>query len=717
MPRIRSTRQHDETDCGAACLACIAAYYGLHMPLARIREYASTGRSGTNVLGLTEAAEKMGLVAKGVKGPSEALKSAPLPAIAHIIRSDRTQHFIVLASFRKSRVTIMDPAEGRMVSVKQDDFLLQWTGVLVILAPGSGFTKGQRQPSRTKRFMQLIMPFRRTIIQVLFGAFIYSLLGLSTAIYVQKIMDFVLVNLNTNLLNLMSLSMILLGILRNLIGYLKNLFLLKTGHQIDGGLLTGYFRHLLSLPQPFFDRMKTGEILSRMSDAIKIRNFINNSLVDVIVGITSILLTLLAMAFLSRKLCLAVAAGIPIYALIYYLYDRFSRHILRKTMERAAELESELVESVSSSRLVKTFSLQHHFIERMEQRFIGFLSTGYRAGLSAIRSNQATELVSGMITIAIMWTGSYMVCKQSLSPGELMSFYAMMGYLMRPVGGLTGFGRSVREAGIAADRLFQVLDLEQEKNLETGIRKHSFTGTVEFRNVEFGYGSRPLLFKDLNFTIRAGSLTGIAGRNGSGKSSMASLLTALYHPRRGKILMDGCEISQFNRKDLRCLISLVPQHPELFSGTLLENIAPGDKDPDTGKIFQLAAQTGLTELLNNLPDGLYTQIGERGLNLSGGEQQRLAIARSLYREPAVLILDEATSALDPASEQAMLKMLFSHLPDRLTLIIISHKLRTVCQTDNILFLNNGRVAESGSHSSLLQLKGHYHEFWKNQNAG
>ena len=546
------------------------------------------------------------------------------------------------------------------------------------------------------------------------GALVYSLLGLSSAIYVQKIIDFVLVGQNLNLLNLMSFAMILLLVLRNLIGYLKNIFLLKTGHQIDSGLLMFYYRHLLNLPQWFFDNMKTGEILSRMSDAIKIRHFINHSIVDIAVGLTSIILTLLAMSIMSWRLCLMVATAIPVYSLIIYIYDRFNRVILRKTMENAAELEAQMVESISSSRHVREFSLQEYCIGKTEQPYIKFLRSSYRSGRAAIRSNQATELVSGLLTVILLWVGSYRVCNQYLTPGELMSFYTMLGYLLGPLAALTGSSRSIRDAGIAADRLFQILDIEREKNTDSGIGINDFNTTLEFRNVDFRYGSRPLLFRDLSFIIRAGSYTGITGKNGCGKSSLVSLLMALYRPRKGKIIMDGYDVNQLNTRDLRSLISVVPQHLDLFSGSLLENIAPGEKNPDMRKIHELAFNTGLDQLFDKLPDGVYSSIGERGFSLSGGERQRMAIVRALYRDPSILILDEATSALDPQSEKIIFTMLEKTLQRGITLIVISHKLRSVIRADKILYLENGRVAEQGTHTALVRRRGEYFNYWNTQ---
>ena len=667
------------------------------------------------MLGIIEAAEKIGMTAKGVKGPFDALGSAPLPSIAHVITTKGTQHYVVLSSIGKKHIHYMDPTEGKIASAAHEEFMKMWTGILIIIAPGSGFEKGNKVQSKIYRLLQLVLPFKRVIVQALTGSVVYSLLGLSTAIYVQKIMDYVLVNQNISLLNLMSLAMIMILILRNVIGYLKNLFLLKTGHHIDSGLLMGYYRHLLNLPQRFFDNMKTGEILSRMGDAIKIRNFINQSFIDLTVSLASVVLTVLAMSILSTNLCLMVAAAIPLYALIFYLYDKVNRVILRKTMEKAADLESQIVESVSLSRLVREFSLQTFCLDNTESHFIGFLQSTYRSGRAGIRSGQASELISGLLTIVLLWVGANLVSQQSLTPGELMSFYAMLGYLIGPVAKLTSSSRSFRDAGVAADRLFQILDLETEKYKNRGMNIQKVNEGLEFRDVDFRYGTRPLLFNNINLKIPAGSFTGIAGENGCGKSSLASLMLALYDPMKGKILIDGLDIKQLNKEDLRNIISIVPQNLDLFSGTLLDNIAPGESDPDLRRIYNLVNKTGFNQLLEKFPEEIMTRVGERGLSLSGGERQKIAIIRALYRGPSVLIMDEGTSALDPLSEQKIFTFLKEYLNKGLTLIMISHKLKSIQYADQILFISNGRVAELGTHQELMNTGGKYCQYWKLQN--
>lgn len=285
-------KQRDITDCGAACLASIAANYRLKLPVSRIRQYAGTDKRGTNVLGLIEAAEKLGFQAKGAKGPFESLFKIPLPAIAHVIIKNQLHHYVVVYKVTKKHIVYMDPADGRIHKQGHDAFKEIWSGIIVLLLPDDDFVKGNQKISNTRRFWQLIKPHGGIMFQALVGAVVYTILGLSTSIYMQKIIDFVLVEGNVRLLNLLSVAMIVILIFQLSIGYFKSLFALQTGQHIDARLILGYYKHLLKLPQRFFDTMRVGEIISRVNDAVKIRMFVNDVSLNLIVNVLIIIFSI-----------------------------------------------------------------------------------------------------------------------------------------------------------------------------------------------------------------------------------------------------------------------------------------------------------------------------------------------------------------------------------------------------------------------------------------
>lgn len=705
-------KQHDITDCGAACLASICAHYGLQFPVARIRQYAFTDQKGTNVLGLIEAANKLGLSAKGVKARFEALKIVPKPTIAHVIVNQQLQHFIVIYKVGKEHITYMDPADGRMHKVENYDFERMWTGVLVLMEPEETFKQGNQKTSMTKKFFSLLSPHKSVMIQAVFGALVYSLLGLSTSIYVGKITDYVLVDKNLNLLNLMGVAMLVILLLRTFIGAMKSILALKTGQRIDAALILGYYKHLLTLPQQFFDTMRVGEIISRVNDAVKIRNFINNVSLDLVVNIMILLFSVGLMFVYSWKLALITLASAPLFLLIFWSFNKLNKKYQRSIMESSADLESQLVESINSISTIKRFGIEEFANLKTETRFVHLLKNTFRSIYGSIMAQGGIQFVSTAITIAVLWVGSILVIDQELTPGTLMVFYSLIGYVISPIGALISSNQTIQDALIAADRLFQIMDLEREQDNDQKIAlQPDMIGDISFENVSFRYGSRKEVFKELNLKIEQGKTTAVIGESGSGKTTLISLLQHIYPIQSGHIRIGDYDIAQIDNKSLRRRVGTVPQQIELFAGTIVENIAVGDLHPDMRRITDLVDQLGLRKFIERLPEGLNTFIGEHGASLSGGERQRIAIARALYKEPEILIFDEATSSLDTTAERYVKQTLEALAEQGKTVIIIAHRLTTVKDADRIVVLDKGQVVETGTHGELFRAGGIYSRLW------
>ncbi len=707
-------KQRDITDCGAACLASVAANYKLKLPVARIRQMAGTDKKGTNLLGMIKAAEAMGFTAKGVKGGVDALPKIPLPAIAHIIVKEVLHHYIVIYKVKDDSVEFMDPADGQMHKKSIDEFKTIWTGALMLLVPGEKFSTGNEKISNYSRFIFLLKPHKSILLQALIGAIVYTVLGLSTSIYIQKITDYVLVDGNTNLLNLLSIGMIILLIFQLFIGASKSVLMLKTGQKIDAQLILGYYKHLLKLPQRFFDTMRVGEIISRINDAVKIRAFINDTAVGLIVNVFIIIFSFCLMFIYSWKLALIMAIVLPLYALTYFITNQLNKKRERKLMENSADLESQLVESLNAAKTIKQFGLEEFANIKTEIKFITLLKTVYHSGINSIFSSNASEFLSRIFTIILLWVGAYYVIDRSITPGELLSFYAIIGYFTSPAAGLIGMNKTIQNALIAADRLFEIMDLERESEENKIDLKNELLGDIRFDKIQFSYGTRVEVFNDFSLTIPKGQLTAIIGESGSGKTTLASLLQNLYPINGGNIYIGERNINYFTNKSLRHLISSVPQKLDLFAGNIVENIAIGEFHPDIEKIINICKQLGILGFIEKLPAGFNTYIGENGATLSGGQKQRLAIARALYREPEILLLDEATSSLDSESEEYVQKTIESLVTQGKTIIVIAHRLSTVMNADKIVVLENGKLIEEGSHQTLYKNEGKYFNMWQKQ---
>lgn len=712
MKKAIKVKQHDVTDCGAACLQSIAAYYNLQLPIANIRQYAGTDTKGTNVLGLIEAAQKIGFEAKGVKGSFEALFNMPVPAIAHVVINKRLSHFVVIYKVTKEFIQVMDPADGELHQYPPAAFQDTWTGVIVLLLPATTFREGNEKISHLRRFWLLLRPHKEVTLQVIVGAAVYTILGLATSLYVQNIVDHVLIGGNTRLLNIMGVIMLLILILQLFIGSFKSVFAMKTGQQIDARLILGYYKHLLKLPQQFFDTMRVGEITSRVTDAVKIRSFINETATGLVVNIFIVVFSFLVMFLYQWKLALLVLTIIPVYILLYMASNRFNKKWQRTLMENNAELGGQLVESLNTISTIKRFGLEEHANMKTESRFIRLLQPIYKSALFNIYSGGVAGFATSLLIVVLLWTGATMVVNRSLSAGELLSFYALVGYFTGPAMSIIGANKSMQDALIAADRLFEIMDLEQEDSTHKMKLAPGITGDIVFQDVGFRYGSRTEVFRGFNLTIPAGCITAIVGESGSGKSTLMSLLQNIYPLRSGHISIGGKDIKYLDIESLRQRVSVVPQQVDLFAGTVLENIAIGDLEPDMQSVITIATELGMLEFIEQLPSGFHTWLGEHGATLSGGQRQRLAIARALYRQPDILIMDEATSSLDPIADQLVQSTLQRWRKAGKTIIIIAHRLSTIVRADKIVVLKNGQLYEEGSHEQLLANKAMYAQLWE-----
>lgn len=708
-------KQHDIKDCGAACLASIGNHYKINLPIARIRQYANTDKRGTNVLGIIEAAEKMGFTAKGVKGGIESLDKIPLPAIAHIITKEQLHHYLVIYKVEKTKIIVMDPGFGKMETYTFEDFQKTWSGVLILFAPSDNFKSYNEKISPIKRFWDLIQPHKTILLQALTGAVLFTVLGLAMSIYIQKITDYVLVDGNRNLLNLLSFSMLIIILLQAYIGSKKSIFVMKTGQLIDAKLILGYYKHLLHLPQRFFDTMQIGEITSRINDAVKIRSFINEVAIEMIVNLFIVIFSFTLMFTYYWKLALVILLVIPFYGLIYFVLNKFNKKVERNIMENAAELQTQLVESVTHIRTVKEFGIESFTNLKTENKFVKLLFTTYKSGLNGVFANTSTQFLASIFTVVLMWIGSGYVIDRAITPGELFSFYTLIGYFTSPVASLIGMNKTAQNALIAADRLFEIMDLEREKTENKFELQKDNIGDIKFENVSFRYGSRTEVFKNFNAVFKQNKTTAIVGESGSGKTTLISLLQNLYPIKEGKIYIGSSDIQFIHYQSLRKHVGVIPQQLNLFSGNIIDNIALGDSFPNMHRVIDLAKQLEITEFVEKLPNGFQTEIGENGTMLSGGQKQRIAIARALYKNPDILLMDEATSSLDTNSEKIVKDAIDNFKAQGKTVIVIAHRLSTIANADTILVMKNGSIIESGTHKNLLEEKLEYYNLWNKQN--
>ena len=710
-----SIKQYDMTDCGAACLATICKQYGFKTPITKIREIAGTDTQGTNAYGVIKAAEKLGFSAKGVKGDQEAFFSEfPLPAIAHVVVDGTLLHYVVIHKITKKQVIIADPAKG-IVKYTPEDFFKIWTGVLILLTPNETFQKGKETKGLFQRFFHLLLPQKGILIQVFLASLIYTVLGILGAFYMKFLLDDILPYGLMNTLHILSVGIIGLYMLQVTLSAFRSHLLLYLSQKLDIALLLGYYEHVLRLPMNFFGTRKVGEIISRFQDAGHVRDAISGATLTIMIDTLMVVVGGIIL-YMQDALLFGVAFIIVIlYGIIVFVFNKSLKKGNQKQMENNAQLTSYLVESLNGIQTVKAFNAERKVNLETEGKFIKLLRSIFK--LSVTINVQAVlkgaiELIGGVV---ILWVGAYQVLEGNMSVGSLLTFNSLLAYFLNPMKNLINLQPELQTAMVAAERLGEILDLELEsdQNENKKIAPTKLEGDIVLKNVDFRYGTRQLILKDINMSINKGQRIALVGESGCGKSTLVKLLLNFYDVEKGEILIDSNNILDIKKESLRERIAYVPQETFLFSGTILENLELGIEEVTMEQIVEAAKMARAHDFINELPLRYNTHLEENGANLSGGQRQRLAITRAILKNPDILILDEATSNLDSITEAAI-ETTINDFSKGMTTIIIAHRLSTIKRCDQIYVMDKGEIIEQGSHEDLLAQKGRYHTLWKEQ---
>ncbi len=706
-------RQHDISDCGAACLATVARVHGLAISLAKAREYTETDRHGATALGIVEAARQLGFEAKGVKGDIKALEHVPLPCIAHVIIGGLL-HYVVIHKVTEKQIKVADPAQG-IVKHTRHGFSRIWSGVLILLNPGKSFQAGCRKVSVWRRFGYLLASHRFLLFEALLATLFFMLLGLGASIYIQLLVDKVLIERDWIALRWLSLALLFVVICRTAFGTLRGLLLAYMSRKVDVSLMIEYYRHVLRLPMRFFETRQTGEIVSRLNDVVKIREAISGSTLVLLVDTATMIGGFGILCFYNVRLALTSLTIVPIIIFIVYIINQPLRRAQRATLAGAAALQSHLVENLMGIMTLKAFSAEKTSESAAKMKVIVLLRSLFRATVLGLSTNAASDVIAAMAMVFVLFSAGSMVIRQEMTIGQMVAFQSVLLYLLQPLLRLAGINQTVQDAVVAADRLGEILDLSVESNeeLERIALPANIQGKIEYRQVSFRYGARAPVLCDINISVPPQSYLALVGESGSGKTTLAKLLLRYYDPFAGQITIDGMDLHTLQLDTLRAQIGYVDQDPFLFSGTIEDNLLMGKACTDVNDLNQAIRTAGLEEFIASLPHGRHTYIGERGVTLSSGQRQRLAIVRVLLQDPKILIFDEATNNLDSISEIAILKVI-NRLRKSKTVITIGHRLSTAQRADQIIVLGNGRILERGTHQELLRAGGPYCSLWKAQ---
>ena len=715
IKRFPLIEQAEETDCGAACLAMITRHYGISITLGKLREMANVTTEGATLDSLASVGESLGFTMRGLQCTYEGLMESELPLIAHW----QGYHYIVVYGISKHYVWIADPALG-FRKMSAEEFDKGWTGTCLLFSPGNNMTEITAGRSSWTRFIHFLRPHKSALVYLLMATAVIESLSLVPPIIVQNILDRVVVHQNYSLLTVLFVGFLIAMAFTQLTGLLRTLMANFMVRSLDFAMMSQFFKHTLSLPVDFFAKRRTGDIFARFQENETIRAFLTESTINIILNLFMMFIYFIVLFIYNVKMTLLlIVMMIPLVLLTLLITPKIKQYA-RRNFDASTDAEAMLMETLNGSETVKAMGIERSMRMRWEKKYAKALNVKYQSQRFEALVGLASRVIHSTITIVLLWVGASLVLSQALTIGQLIAFNMLMGNVMAPLMGLIGVWDELHEAGVAMDHIGDVLELEPEQkpeDLPARILLPDLRGDIRFEDVYYRYGGSesPYVLENVSLELNAGETIAIVGHSGSGKSTIAKLLVGFFTPTEGKITVDGYDLNRLDKERYRNQIGYVMQSNLMFSGTIANNIALGEDNPDHRRLVEVAKLADAHGFISRLPLGYEQMVGERGVGLSGGQIQRVCIARALYHDPRLLIFDEATSALDTQSEASILNNMQDVLAGR-TAVVIAHRLSTVMNADKILVLYQGRVVEAGVHQELLDRQGMYYQLVKKQIA-
>jgi ATP-binding cassette subfamily B protein len=723
MPAFPFYKQLDAMDCGPSCLRMVARHYGKHFTLQTLREKSHLNKEGVSMLGIARAAEAIGLQTMGVTLTWERLQNeAPLPVVVHW----KQNHFIVVYKIKRDRVYVADPAFGKTV-YSREEFLKGWIstrkdgeakGACLLLQPTPDFLNQEDEPVKKSGFNYLyryLAPYRKYVYHLILGLLLGSIIQFVLPFLFQSMVDFGITNQDLKFIYLILLFQFILILSQMGIDFIRRWILLHVSTRINISLISDFLVKLMKLPVGFFDTKLTGDILQRIGDHRRIETFLTTSSLTILFSMVNLLVFAVILAIYSLKILMIFLAGALLYFLWIYLFMRKRRALDHKYFSKMAENQSKLIQIIHGIREIKLNNA-----ERTNQWEWKDIQAGlFRVNMKTLSLNQYQEaggiFINETKNILINVTAAIAVVNGNLTLGTLLAISYILGQLNGPIEQMITFFHRAQDARISLERLGEIHDSEDEYQRETGITVLPAIDRVTVNNLEFSYPgalNRNVL-EDINLTLQKDTVTAIVGVSGSGKTTLIKLLLGFYEPIQGEIRVGDMNIQMMSPDLWRGQCGVVMQDGFIFSDTIAKNIALGEQYIKSDQLLYASRMACIDDFIDQLPLGYNTRIGQEGLTLSGGEEQRILIARAIYKNPSFLFLDEGTSALDANNERRIMDNLQLVFRGK-TVVIVAHRLSTVKNADQIIVLERGRIVEEGKHNALIAKKGHYFELVRNQ---
>ncbi len=717
-------KQLDIKDCGPASLLMIAKHYGRTYRLQTLRERSYIGREGVSMLGLSDAAESIGLKSLGVKITFQKLMTeAPLPCIVHW----KQRHFIVVYKISKKFVFVSDPAFG-LRKYTHEEFRKGWIsdrqdgeekGIALLLETTPDFYtyEGEKREKHKLSFLlSYLRPYKQLVAQVILALLAGSLIQLIFPLLTQQIVDFGINNQDIGFIYLVLLAELFLFLGRMVVDFIRGWILLHLGTRMNISLIADFLMKLMRLPIAFFDSKVIGDLMQRINDHKRIEYFLTVSSLNILFSILNFIIFGIILLIYNMTIFWLFFIGSLLYVLWVEIFMKQRRELDNRKFRKNSENQSVLIQLFSGMQEVKLNNIEKQKRWEWEHVQAGLFRINVRSlSLSQYQRAGAT-FINELKNILITVVAATAVIRGEMTLGMMLAVQYIIGQLNGPLDQMIGFFQRTQDARISLERLGEIQYMEDEENEEEQkLHKLPANHTISIDNLFFQYEGphSPFVLEDVSLKIPESEVTAIVGVSGSGKTTLIKLMLGFYQPVKGEIRVGNMPLHAFHSRFWRSVCGVVMQDGYIFADTIARNIAPGEEDIDMERLYRAIEVANLTDLIGTLPLGLNTKIGVSGHGLSAGQTQRVLIARAVYKEPEFLFFDEATNALDANNEKVIMNNLDLFFKGR-TVVVVAHRLSTVKNAGQIIVLDNGRIVEKGTHNELIAMKKYYYNLVKNQ---
>ncbi len=705
--------QIDARDCGVAALASIAKFYGSDFSLAHLRELAKTNKEGTTALGIVKAANEMGFETRPVQADKTLfdMSDVPYPFIVHVNKEGKLQHYYVVYQTKKDYLIIGDPDPSvKITKMSKERFFSEWTGVAIFLAPKPSYQPHKDKKNGLLSFLPLIFKQKSLIAYIVLSSLLVTIINIGGSYYLQGILDEYIPNQMKSTLGIISIGLIITYILQQAMSFSRDYLLTVLSQRLSIDVILAYIRHIFELPMSFFATRRTGEIISRFTDANSIIDALASTILSLLLDVSILILVGSVLLAQNPNLFLLSLISIPIYIFIIFSFMKPFEKMNHDVMQSNSMVSSAIIEDINGIETIKSLTSEENRYQNIDSEFVDYLEKSFKlTKYSILQTNlkQGTKLV---LNIFILWFGAQLVMSSKISIGQLITFNTLLSYFTTPMENIINLQTKLQSAKVANNRLNEVYLVESEFQVqENPVHSNFLMGDIEFDDLSYKYGFGRDTLTDINLTIKEGDKVSLVGVSGSGKTTLAKMIVNFFDPYKGQITINHQDIKNIDKKVLRRHINYLPQQAYIFNGSILENLTLGGNNmisqEDILKACELAE---IRQDIERMPMGYQTQLSD-GAGLSGGQKQRIALARALLTKAPVLILDEATSGLDVLTEKKVIDNLMS-LTDK-TILFVAHRLSIAERTNRVIVLDQGKIIEVGSHQELIQAQGFYHHLF------